>query len=202
MNVFDQIYGANIWGCGSGHGSLPSVTKGYRRFLEDFLKTKRIKSVVDFGCGDWQFSRLIKWGDVKYVGLDVVPAVIERNNKKFASNTVSFRSIAGFSDLPQAELLIVKDVLQHLQTDDIKAFLETVVPNYPYALITNCVTPVGILNREINNGDFRPLDLRKPPFEVDAEEVFSFRVPRRWLWRKWEFLMGSTKIVLLIDNHG
>ncbi len=52
MSIFDEIYNKNIWGFGSGHGSLPSVTKGYRKFLENFIKDNNIKSVVDYGCGD------------------------------------------------------------------------------------------------------------------------------------------------------
>ena len=115
MSVFDDIYKNNRWGFGSGHGSLPSVTKGYRDFLEKFIRDNEIKHVVDYGCGDWQFSRLIDWGSATYTGLDIVPSVVDENNKKHATETITFKSIQpGDTKLPKGDLIIVKDVLQHL----------------------------------------------------------------------------------------
>ena len=78
-NEFENIYLNNIWEHGSGEGSLPIHTKGYAHFLENFLTTYNINSVVDMGCGDWQFSRLINWGDAMYQGYDIVQSVIESN---------------------------------------------------------------------------------------------------------------------------
>lgn len=53
---FEEIYATNEWGHGSGEGSLPVHTRGYVAFLQAFLAEKNITSVVDMGCGDWQFS--------------------------------------------------------------------------------------------------------------------------------------------------
>ena len=86
---FTYIYDNEKWGKnkGSGEGSRPKFNQEYIPFLEDFLKTNNIKSVIDFGCGDWQFSRYIDWGDkpfstmpkIDYLGLDVVDSVIDNN---------------------------------------------------------------------------------------------------------------------------
>jgi SAM-dependent methyltransferase len=201
MNAFDQIYEKNDWGFGSGHGSLPFVTKGYREFLEKFLLANQIKSVLDYGCGDWQFSRFVKWGQAKYIGVDVVAAVVERNNRKFASINVSFRvAPPSYAEIPSADLIVVKDVLQHWETDSINKFVKDVLPRFKYALITNCVEPVCNLNREIQKGEFRPLDLRLEPFNVDAQEVYTFPVPRVFSWTKFKHFPASKKAVLLIKN--
>src|SRR5690348_4696554 len=110
MGVFDEIYKHNGWGFGSGHGSLPSVTKSYRRFLEDFIRDNDIQSVVDYGCGDWQFSKLIKWGDVSYTGVDIVPSVIEDDTQKYGTDKIKFLAIKpGSTALPKADLIVVKD---------------------------------------------------------------------------------------------
>ena len=37
MGVFDDIYERNLWGFGSGHGSLPAVTK---ELTVNYFKTK------------------------------------------------------------------------------------------------------------------------------------------------------------------
>jgi len=50
---FENIYAQNLWGSGSGEGSLPISTKGYARFLQIFLRINRVASTVDLGCGDW-----------------------------------------------------------------------------------------------------------------------------------------------------
>lgn len=48
-------------------------------FVRRFIKENSIKSVVDLGCGDWQFSPYI-YHDlfVAYVGYDVVLPVIQQ----------------------------------------------------------------------------------------------------------------------------
>ena len=127
MGVFDEIYKHNGWGFGSGHGSLPSVTKGYRKLLEDFIRENNIKSVVDYGCGDWQFSRLVDWGDASYTGVDVVPSVVEENTAKYGSDKITFKAIKPGAKPPKADLLIVKDVLQHLPNATVEKFIKEVL---------------------------------------------------------------------------
>jgi len=130
MNVFESIYLNNSWGFGSGHGSLPSVTKGYRRFLQDFMKDNNIKSVVDFGCGDWQFSKYINWSGVEYIGLETVPNLVTRNNELYGNNNVRFMlSPDKYYKIPKTDLLIVKDVLQHLEEEEKKNSLRNCCQN-------------------------------------------------------------------------
>src|SRR4051794_3541455 len=115
--VFQQIYETNYWGFGSGHGSLPKLTRGYREFIARFIRENHITSVVDFGCGDWQFSRLIDWSGVDYLGLDVVPQMIEQHRTTFGRTGVRFDMCPdNLSDVPPADLLLAKDVLQHWPT--------------------------------------------------------------------------------------
>ena len=63
-NEFTNIYEKELWGRGkgSGAGSRPKFNAPYISFLENFLRDNNIKSVIDFGCGDWQFSQYIDWG--------------------------------------------------------------------------------------------------------------------------------------------
>jgi hypothetical protein len=201
MNTrFEEIYATNEWGHGSGEGSLPIHTAGYSSFLESFVVKRNVSSIVDMGCGDWQFSKNIRWGSAHYHGFDVVPQVIELNIKTYSQENVLFSLYSGDpAELPAADLLIVKDVLQHLSNQRIIDFLPN-LNRFRFCLLTNCVNPKGRTdNRDITDGDFRYLDLRLPPFNVNATEVYSFtnamsplqrfvRAPR---WRK---------IVLLLEN--
>ncbi len=194
------MYATNEWHYGSGEGSLPRHTRGYVEFLQRFLNNKLIRSVVDMGCGDWQFSRLLDWTGIDYHGFDVVRSVIETNQRRFAQNHIHFTCYTGnFAELPAADLLIAKDVLQHLSYANIEKFIPH-LQRYRFALITNCVHPSKeTVNRDIADGEFRYLDLRKPPFQVQAEEVFSF-TNHRPAWLRWLIQVRWRKKVLLVDN--
>jgi 2-polyprenyl-3-methyl-5-hydroxy-6-metoxy-1,4-benzoquinol methylase len=136
--AFETAYRDGRWGFGSGHGSLPRTTRTYRRFLEEFLGANSVRSVLDYGCGDWQFSRLIDWHGATYVGFDVVEPVIERNQQLYGRPGVEFMiTPEDPADLPDADLLICKDVLQHLPNSDVQTFLESVAPRFPVSLIIN-----------------------------------------------------------------
>lgn len=201
MGVFDEIYKGNGWGFGSGHGSLPRVTKGYRAFLEMFLRENDIKQVVDVGCGDWQFSKLIDWGDAHYTGLDIVPSVVEANKKQFGSNKISFQVIEpNQTKLPKGDLLVIKDVLQHMNTKAVQKFVKEVLPNYKFALITNCIEPRNDVNIDIEDGGFRPLDLRAKPYNVNGTVVFAFDGPKTFSRSARKFFPAWKKHVLLVTN--
>jgi SAM-dependent methyltransferase len=174
-NKFQNIYDNNEWGNGSGAGSRIKSVKKYMSFLEGFIQMNNVTSVVDAGCGDWQFSKNINWGQVSYKGFDIVNTVVENNLKNFSDKNISFEIYNGDPDnLPSADLLILKDVLQHLPHRDIYNFVNN-FGRYKYCLITNCINPQGqTINLDISRGDFTFLDLRLEPFMLNAREVFSF----------------------------
>ena len=179
---FEKIYADNEWGRGSGEGSAPVNNREYASFLEAFLRERSIASVVDLGCGDWQFSKYIDWGPAKYDGYDIVSSVVSTNKERYSTGSISFHSYSGsFLDLPPADLLIAKDVLQHWSNESVARFLP-ILDRYKYALLTNCVNPGGeTLNTDIEDGGFRFLDLRRPPFDLKATEVLQFRQHRNLL---------------------
>ena len=200
QKIFETIYTQNIWGYGSGEGSLAVHVRPYVKFLEKFLARRRITSVVDFGCGDWQFSSAVRWNRIRYRGYDIVPGVIAANREHYGSATVSFHEIGtDYDALPAADLLIVKDVLQHWSDETVMKFLP-VLSRFSFSLITNCVNPAGRTeNLPIADGDFRYLDVRLHPFGVNAKEVLSFSnyrpFPKALLEKpRW------VKKVLLVEN--
>lgn len=172
--AFSEVYGRDDWDGGSGYGSKPENTVEYRSLLETFLRLHKIGSVVDIGCGDWQFSQLINWQDVKYLGIDTVPAIVAINNHRFGPRfQFEYRDVTRDS-LPPGDLVILKDVLQHWPNDIIQAFLPR-LEQYRFALITNCGSQKPNLNADIAMTGYRPLDLRLPPFNYPCEELLRYR---------------------------
>jgi SAM-dependent methyltransferase len=171
---FSALYARDDWEGGSGRGSTLENTVEYRDLIERFLRTHDIKRVVDIGCGDWQFSRLINWGNVEYLGIDTVPAVIEANRQRYG-HLHRFECLDVTSDaLPPGDLVIVKDVLQHWPNAAIRAFLPR-LEQYRFAVVTNNADQGPLLNSDIAMTGFRPLDLRAAPFFFEAEELLRYR---------------------------
>jgi SAM-dependent methyltransferase len=174
--IFEQVYRDSLWGRGSGSGSSEAMTRPYRQFLQEFLREHRIGSVVDVGCGDWQFSQHIDWTGVSYLGLDASETALACA-RHFERPDVSFRrSDVIEDDLPPADLLIAKDVLQHWSRDDIQKFLLR-LGRYRHVLITNGFPAERLYktnSRSRTGANCRPVDLQQPPFNLPGEYVFSY----------------------------
>ena len=125
-----------------------------------------------------EFSRYVNWQGARYIGYDVVAHVIEKNNKRFANQNISFvHGNCVTEDLPSADLLICKHVLQHLPNDDIVLFLKQLT-KFKYCLLTNQVEPGTFSgdNADIAIGGGRKLDLTKPPFNLKGTRVLHYPV--------------------------
>jgi len=99
-------------------------------------------SVLDLGCGDWQFSKLIPWDyyNISYLGLDVFPFIIEKKTATFGTERCQFKVIRKPSeifDLGNFDLVICKDVLQHLPNSVANEYFEAFVAVGRHALIIN-----------------------------------------------------------------
>lgn len=191
QQIFTRIYDRNEWLFGSGEGSLPSSTGEYRAFLQQFLQGHAIKSVTDVGCGDWQFSKLINWSGIGYTGIDVVPDVIQKNEKMFGAPSVHFRCQDVLTEVPPpADLLILKDVLQHLPFTAVSR-VTSFFPQYRFVLVTN---DHASANEDVPIGGYNPLDLRLPPFSLPAKELLRYGGFSQVDGKPW------TKVTVLLNN--
>lgn len=191
--IFGEVYRSGAWGRGSGSGSTPASTRWYRRKLEYLLKRYRIGSVVDVGCGDWAHSRLVDWGRAAYLGIDVVPGVIEANTRKFARPGVSFECVDALDEFPwpPGDLLICKDVLQHWPNESVLEFCTDAISTYDFTLMTNDISSPHLgpefVNTNIAMGGWRTLDLEAPPFNFAPAWQFDYEIPHEETKRVYLF---------------
>ncbi len=179
--VFTDIYKQGVWSWGvewsSGSGGNLANAREYVGFIQSFLKDKNIQTVVDLGCGDWDLSRHIDWSGIHYFGFDVVKHLIERNQQRYGTQTISFFQGDGTNaSLPKADLLICKDVLQHLPNSHIFQILQQ-LPKFKYCLITNDVNSDTLTcnNDDTTLGGYHGVDLTRAPFNISGTKILNYR---------------------------
>jgi hypothetical protein len=78
-------------------------------------------------------------------------------------------------NLPSADLLICKDVLQHLPNEDILLLLPQ-LKKFKHCLLINDVNPMSLTSDNPNCSlvGYRHLDLTKPPFNLSGQKILTF----------------------------
>jgi hypothetical protein len=127
-SAFEQIYHAHLWqgSSRSGPGSDPHNTTKYIEFIQNWLASHPdVRTVVEVGCGDWSTSSKIGFGAThRYIGIDIVKSNIDNNTIKYGTNQIDFIHSDFIEEPPPfGDLLIAKDVLQHLSNISILTFI-------------------------------------------------------------------------------
>lgn len=147
--VMTQIYHQYLWGGQnhdfySGEGShLQSIVAPYVKSVIEFLETHGNKLIVcDLGCGDFNIGKQLLPYTNYYYGIDIVDNLIERNKKQFDFENLEFRCLDISKDeLPKANVVIIRQVFQHLSNTEIKCILDNL--NYCKYLILTEHLPQG-----------------------------------------------------------
>ena len=163
MSIFDTIYKYNLWGNGSGSGSLPWNNIKYIAYLQNLLDNKKIKNVIEIGCGDYRLWKDIKYNG-KYTGLDIVDVIIKDNNEKYRNDNIVFLNwdiSKGKIKINNIDLIIIKDLFIHLPNSVISQITTNIIDMNPkYILITED-THYFNLDYNITQGMYRPLYIDK-----------------------------------------
>lgn len=143
--VFNKIYGQGVWGKKtglsffSGPGSHDGkVVTPYVESVKQFLEQLGGKpSVVDLGCGDFNVGQQIRPFCGLYIACDVVPDLIANNAQKFVATAVDFRCVDMVDDaLPKADVIFLRQVLQHLSNAMIAKVLAKVPASCKHLVLT------------------------------------------------------------------
>ena len=150
----------------SGGGTDHGNDKGdrYRNLLQSYVDKEDVKTVVEIGCGDWEVSSRIDWSSVSYTGYDVVKMVVDYNDENFSQKNIKFicDDVIKRNDI-KADLLIVKDVFQHLPPSYCVDFIKSIPNNFKYNIITNDVNS----NSEIEVGGYQGNNFSDSPFNME-----------------------------------
>jgi hypothetical protein len=184
--IFTSVYQNKLWGVASpenespfysGPGSSdPQIVDPYvetvKRFFSGFPTKKK---AVDLGCGDFRVgSRIVDSFD-SYTACDVVPELVHFNRQYWRHLPVEFRVVDLVNDeIPSGDVLILRQVLQHLSNDDISNFIQLIPRGFSYLLLTEHLPSENefAANRDMASGtDIRlgigsGVVLTHPPFNL------------------------------------
>ena len=178
QDKFSYIYQSKYWrgsedGSLSGGGSNEISTNVFIEELSNFIEAKNINSILDIPCGDWKWMSSLDLSNINYIGCDIVPDLISSNNKKYKKNNINFFTKSLIDDeLPDSDLIIVRDLLVHLDNKDIaKCLMNLKKSKYKYIGITNY--PNLEINKKRLFGDYlrlgdkwRAINLTKEPYNL------------------------------------
>jgi hypothetical protein len=174
--VFSKIFNDRHWGdeeSVSGIGSRMAQTENIRRELPQIIAQYGIKRLFDAPCGDlnWIKPVLIQT-NVDYIGGDIVPEVVEMARRNSPNPEYQFRVFdITKDDFPSADVWLCRDVLFHLSYANIWKALQNFARSDVEMMLVTTHTAVSLENYDIWTGDFRLLDLFKPPFSLPASIV-------------------------------
>ncbi|MGI9287908.1 MAG: class I SAM-dependent methyltransferase [Pseudomonadales bacterium] len=117
-NYWEQRYAD---GRDSGSGSEGRLAEYKAEFLNKFVESNDIESVVEFGCGD---GRQLSYANYKkYTGLDVSESALQLCREKYREDSSKRFVLADSfvenlkSDSDRADLVLSLDVIYHLVED-------------------------------------------------------------------------------------
>ena len=140
--IFSKIYNDGLWNkkssnFNSGPGSHnKELVIPFLEFVNCFIINKKIKTIVDLGCGDFNIGKNIYKNTNQYYAIDIVPDLIDHNKKLFKDSKIKFECNDFINDpIPEADCVILRQVLQHLDNQSIIKILKK-IKLYKYAIIT------------------------------------------------------------------
>jgi hypothetical protein len=164
---FERIYHTNLWSdpeTRSGVGSSLDSTRVLREKLPDALRKLGTGVLLDAPCGDFTWMDHVDLSGIEYIGADIVRSIVESNRESYSREGRSFIELDLTRDeLPDADVLLCRDCLVHLSYTNIARVFQNVRRSkLRYVLITSF--PGRGDNKDIDDGDWRPLDFEAPPF--------------------------------------
>ena len=168
MKVFSDIYYRRAWGMDcesvSGPGSSVERTAVFRDGLAALFKEFRLRSLLDAGCGDFNWMRRLSTDLEQYIGVDVVPEIVSENQRQYGNSSTTFLNADITRDqLKRADVILSRDCLIHLSFNDIFAALHNFKQSGSTYLLTNTFISTE-KNTDVPSGDWHRLNLQLPPF--------------------------------------
>ena len=147
----------------SGHGSSKKQTRVIVKEIPILFKKHGITSILDLPCGDFNWMQDVDLTGITYTGGDIVKEVVS-GNKQYETKDIKFININLLIDkLPITDVILCRDCLVHLSHSDLLSAIRNIKRSGIKYLLTTTF-PDKTENKNIETGEWRHLNLVKPPF--------------------------------------
>lgn len=165
--TFDRIYRDNLWNgteSRSGPGSGIAPTRNIAKQITDLIRLLQVRSVLNVGCGDDFWTP--EWPN--YLGVDVSSEAIERAKNNHPDRL--YRLLP--PELPESDLVICRDVLQHLSFASAKWLLAQMHDAGKFLLLSTYMSVAQ--GHDIEDGGYTEPNLMLEPFVLGAPMLLYF----------------------------
>jgi len=108
-----------------GGGSWKNQAGDAQDFIQGAINKHRFETIIDLGCGDWNWMEEVDFKGAQYLGIDCDEQMIQENSSKYGSDQIRFQVGDIFSiDLPEVDLVICRDVLFHVRQELSSSLIE------------------------------------------------------------------------------
>jgi hypothetical protein len=155
----------------AGYGSTKHSFRIYRENLINILKKYEVSTFLDAGCADFYGMEDIEFGEINYIGIDLVAEQIDINKEKY--KTHDFRCLNMFTDeIPKADMVFCRDILVHMSSTNIKRFLKSCIDSECKYLMATTFPEVE--NMELGGQlGWRRINFDKEPYGFNSIEIIS-----------------------------
>jgi SAM-dependent methyltransferase len=180
QDVFNGVYQNQRWGAqgdGSGSGSEPQFAAATVDAIEQLLIQYDAHVIVDAACGACKWTpmlieRVRGQRHLQYIGIDVSDIALERCKinlqQQFPDIVTLYHGDMTNYPFPRADMLICRDVLQHMSYQAIKAAITNFAQSDIRIFALGAYLPSDNQNRDIETGDYFTIDLKQAPFFMHA----------------------------------
>ena len=173
--IFSSIYLRNEWAdpeTVSGRGSTLARTEAIRGLLADLLESVGARTLLDAPCGDFNWLRYVDLRGVEYTGADVVPELVERNQREYGGAGRGFIVLDITRDPPpRSDVILCRDCFIHLSFAHIGAAVANFKRSGSAYLFATTHSGVAV-NTDTPSGGWRQVNLLLPPFNFPPPERF------------------------------
>ncbi|MCK5134022.1 MAG: class I SAM-dependent methyltransferase [Candidatus Sabulitectum sp.] len=188
--ISTEIYKGNLWGgargdfCSGDGTANQQIGSTYINMVRKMAESEFFFGLtfVDLGCGDFRVGeRLLSLCSI-YKGIDIVEPLISKNSEKYGNSTPQFQQLNIVNDeLPNGEVVFLRQVLQHLSNGQICSILPKlkrckwvfITKHYPTdnsSIIPNIDQCMGGGVRVYKNSG---VYLSKPPFDLPKQTLIK-----------------------------
>ncbi len=156
-----------------GAGSTLATTAYLRERLPGVLSSLSVMKLLDAPCGDLNWMQDVDLSNIDYIGCDIDHLPTARWNAATGFNAYTFRFLEidiVNGTLPRADAILCRDFMQHLPHEMVFQTLRNFArTGAEWLLMTSHLN--GTNTDIAKPGDFRPLNLLAPPFNLPEPAI-------------------------------